>query len=120
VRALAWCALAGGRVARRRHAHSHPSAPRRRAGSADAAVIPSGIGGFIACKALSKRNSDPSAASRPWDQERDGFVMGEGAGSCLAACAGRARALLLPRGVCAHPEGALASRAQAACARVTL
>jgi 3-oxoacyl-[acyl-carrier-protein] synthase II len=50
------------------------------AGGSDAAVIPSGIGGFIACKALSKRNDDPAAASRPWDQGRDGFVMGEGAG----------------------------------------
>eukprot|EP00889_Picochlorum_renovo_P002438 jgi/Picre1/29468/NNA_004856.t1 len=50
------------------------------AGGADAAVIPSGIGGFIACKALSKRNDDPAAASRPWDKNRDGFVMGEGAG----------------------------------------
>ena len=50
------------------------------AGGADAAVIPSGIGGFIACKALSRRNDDPAAASRPWDQGRDGFVMGEGAG----------------------------------------
>lgn len=50
------------------------------AGGADAAVIPSGIGGFIACKALSKRNDDPTAASRPWDKNRDGFVMGEGAG----------------------------------------
>lgn len=50
------------------------------AGGADAAVIPSGIGGFIACKALSKRNDNPAAASRPWDKNRDGFVMGEGAG----------------------------------------
>eukprot|EP00775_Hariotina_reticulata_P013137 gene13137-13267_t len=50
------------------------------AGSADASVIPSGIGGFIACKALSKRNDEPQTASRPWDRERDGFVMGEGAG----------------------------------------
>lgn len=50
------------------------------AGSADAAIIPAGIGGFVACKALSKRNDDPEAASRPWDRERDGFVMGEGAG----------------------------------------
>jgi len=50
------------------------------AGSADASVIPSGIGGFIACKALSKRNDQPQTASRPWDRERDGFVMGEGAG----------------------------------------
>lgn len=50
------------------------------AGGADAAIIPSGIGGFIACKALSKRNDDPAGASRPWDKHRDGFVMGEGAG----------------------------------------
>ena len=55
------------------------------AGGADAAVIPSGLGGFIACKALSKRNEDPASASRPWDRQRDGFVMGEGAGVLLAA-----------------------------------
>jgi len=50
------------------------------AGASDAAVIPVGIAGYSACKALSKRNDDPPAASRPWDQNRDGFVMGEGAG----------------------------------------
>jgi 3-oxoacyl-[acyl-carrier-protein] synthase II len=50
------------------------------AGGSEASIIPSAIGGFIACKALSKRNDDPEAASRPWDQGRDGFVMGEGAG----------------------------------------
>jgi len=50
------------------------------AGAADAAVVPSGIGGFIACRALSQRNDAPAAASRPWDTGRDGFVMGEGAG----------------------------------------
>nr|QKY14950.1 3-oxoacyl-[acyl-carrier-protein] synthase i isoform b (FABH) [Polytomella parva] len=50
------------------------------AGAADAAIIPSGIGGFIACKALSKRNDAPQRASRPWDKNRDGFVMGEGSG----------------------------------------
>ncbi|KAL4457346.1 hypothetical protein ABPG75_012211 [Micractinium tetrahymenae] len=49
------------------------------AGGAEATIIPSAIGGFIACKALSKRNEDPEAASRPWDRDRDGFVMGEGA-----------------------------------------
>lgn len=49
------------------------------AGGSEASIIPSGIGGFIACKALSKRNEDPEAASRPWDRDRDGFVMGEGA-----------------------------------------
>lgn len=50
------------------------------AGGAEAALIPSGIGGFIACRALSSRNQDPTKASRPWDKNRDGFVMGEGAG----------------------------------------
>ena len=50
------------------------------AGASDAAVLPSGMGGFSAVKALSKRNDDPQAASRPWDKGRDGFVMGEGAG----------------------------------------
>lgn len=50
------------------------------AGGAEASVLPLGIQGFIACKALSQRNDDPAAASRPWDKGRDGFVMGEGAG----------------------------------------
>lgn len=50
------------------------------AGGAEAAVIPMGLAGFCACKALSTRNEDPTRASRPWDKERSGFVMGEGAG----------------------------------------
>ena len=50
------------------------------AGASDAAVIPIGMAGFSAAKALSTRNDDPAAASRPWDANRDGFVMGEGAG----------------------------------------
>ncbi|GMP24897.1 hypothetical protein CsSME_00002004 [Camellia sinensis var. sinensis] len=48
------------------------------AGGADAGVIPSGICGFMACKALSTRNDEPQKASRPWDQHRDGFVLSEG------------------------------------------
>ncbi|XP_043720472.1 3-oxoacyl-[acyl-carrier-protein] synthase II, chloroplastic-like [Telopea speciosissima] len=52
-------------------------------GGSEAAVIPIGLGGFVACRALSKRNSDPTKASRPWDINRDGFVMGEGAGVLL-------------------------------------
>ena len=40
----------------------------------------SGLGGFGAARALSTRNDDPQAASRPWDQDRDGFVLGDGAG----------------------------------------
>ena len=50
------------------------------AGGAEAAIIPLGLGGFMVMKALSKRNDDPTTASRPFDIDRDGFVMGEGAG----------------------------------------
>ncbi|KAH7568593.1 hypothetical protein JRO89_XS06G0019700 [Xanthoceras sorbifolium] len=50
------------------------------AGGTEAAIIPIGLGGFVACRALSQRNDDPQTASRPWDRDRDGFVMGEGAG----------------------------------------
>lgn len=50
------------------------------AGGAEATVSPLGIGGFAAARALSMRNDDPATASRPWDLDRDGFVLGEGAG----------------------------------------
>jgi 3-oxoacyl-[acyl-carrier-protein] synthase II len=50
------------------------------AGGAESCVTPLAIGGFAAARALSTRNDDPVAASRPWDQDRDGFVLGEGAG----------------------------------------
>ena len=50
------------------------------AGGSEAAVTPLGIGGFAAMKALSTRNDDPAKASRPFDRDRDGFIMGEGAG----------------------------------------
>jgi 3-oxoacyl-[acyl-carrier-protein] synthase II len=49
-------------------------------GGAEATITPLGIGGFNAMKALSTRNAEPTKASRPWDEERDGFVMGEGSG----------------------------------------
>ncbi|CAL4923073.1 unnamed protein product [Urochloa decumbens] len=49
-------------------------------GGSDAPIIPIGLGGFVACRALSQRNGDPARASRPWDVDRDGFVMGEGSG----------------------------------------
>ena len=50
------------------------------AGGSEAAITPMGVGGFAAMRALSTRNDDPARASRPWDKDRDGFVMGEGAG----------------------------------------
>jgi len=50
------------------------------AGGAESTISPLGIGGFTAPKALSTRNDDPAGASRPWDVDRDGFVLGEGAG----------------------------------------
>jgi 3-oxoacyl-[acyl-carrier-protein] synthase II len=50
------------------------------AGGAEATVSPLGVGGFAAARALSTRNDAPATASRPWDKERDGFVLGEGAG----------------------------------------
>ena len=53
------------------------------AGGAEATIVPIGIGGFCAMKALSTRNDEPHRASRPFDKERDGFVMGEGAGALV-------------------------------------
>jgi len=53
------------------------------AGGAEHAITPLGLGGFCAARALSQRNDDPVAASRPWDKDRDGFVLADGAG-CIA------------------------------------
>ena len=52
-------------------------------GGTEAAVTPMSVGGFAAMRAVSTRNNDPQHASRPWDKDRDGFVMGEGAGLLL-------------------------------------
>ncbi|MGV2442418.1 beta-ketoacyl-ACP synthase II, partial [Bacillus atrophaeus ATCC 9372] len=50
------------------------------AGGSEMAVTPLGLGGFAAARALSTRNDDPTRASRPWDKNRDGFVLSDGAG----------------------------------------
>ena len=52
-------------------------------GGSEAAVTKAGIGGFNAMHALSKRNDDPKTASRPFDKDRDGFVLGDGAGALI-------------------------------------
>lgn len=59
---------------------SHGDADVMLAGGAESTVCPLGIGGFASMQALSTRNDDPATASRPWDKDRDGFVLGEGAG----------------------------------------
>ncbi len=58
----------------------HGDADAMICGGAEACVTPMGIGGFAAMRALSTRNDEPARASRPWDKDRDGFVVGEGAG----------------------------------------
>ncbi len=62
------------------------------AGGTEATVSPLGVGGFAAMRALSTRNDDPATASRPWDRDRDGFVLGEGAGVMVLEEYGRAKA----------------------------
>jgi len=62
------------------------------AGGSEAAVTPMAIGGFASARALSTRNDDPAGASRPWDKERDGFVLGEGAGAAVLEEYGHATA----------------------------
>ena len=62
------------------------------AGGAESTVSPLGIGGFAAARALSTRNDDPATASRPWDKDRDGFVLGEGAGVVMLEELGHAKA----------------------------
>lgn len=65
-------------------------------GGAEAPITPIGLAGFVACRALSTRNEEPQRASRPWDRDRDGFVMGEGAGVLLLESLEHARARNAP------------------------
>jgi 3-oxoacyl-[acyl-carrier-protein] synthase II len=74
------CATANHAIGEAWRAIKMGDAPVMFAGGAEAAVVPVGIGGFCAMKAMSRRNDDPQHASRPFDRERDGFIMGEGAG----------------------------------------
>ncbi|MEM9256949.1 MAG: beta-ketoacyl-ACP synthase II [Pseudomonadota bacterium] len=62
---------------------SHGDADAMLVGGAEMATTPVGLGGFAAARALSTRNDNPQAASRPWDKDRDGFVLGDGAGVML-------------------------------------
>jgi 3-oxoacyl-[acyl-carrier-protein] synthase II len=62
------------------------------AGGTEAAITPMGVGGFAAMRALSTRNHEPEKASRPWDKDRDGFVIGEGAGILIMEELARAQA----------------------------
>jgi len=77
------CATANHAIGEAWRAIKMGDTPVMFAGGAEAAVVPIGIGGFCAMRAMSTRNDDPKHASRPFDKERDGFVMGEGAGVVL-------------------------------------
>jgi 3-oxoacyl-[acyl-carrier-protein] synthase II len=74
------CATACHAIGEAMRMIQHGEADMMLCGGAEATVIPLGIGGFAAMKALSTRNDEPQRASRPFDKDRDGFVMGEGAG----------------------------------------
>jgi len=74
------CATANHAIGEAFHTIRHGDANVMFAGGTEATIVPLGIGGFCAMKALTTRNNDPQHASRPFDKHRDGFIMGEGAG----------------------------------------
>ncbi len=86
------CASAGHAIASSFDMIRHGRADIMITGGSEASVCPSALAGFGAMKALSTRNEAPASASRPFDAERDGFVLGEGAGILVLEEAGRARA----------------------------
>lgn len=77
------CATANNSIGEAWRMIQHGESDIMLAGGAEATIVPLGIGGFCAMKALSKRNDEPERASRPFDRDRDGFVMGEAAGILL-------------------------------------
>lgn len=86
------CASGADAIGQALRAMQHGEAEVCLAGGAEAAITPIGIGSFAVMRALSTRNDDPAAASRPFDRERDGFVMGEGAGVLVLETLEHARA----------------------------
>ncbi|MEM1013631.1 MAG: beta-ketoacyl-ACP synthase II [Planctomycetota bacterium] len=74
------CATAGNAIGDATNFIKNGQADVMIAGGSEAALSPLGMGSFCAARAMSTRNDDPTVASRPWDKDRDGFVMGEGAG----------------------------------------
>jgi 3-oxoacyl-[acyl-carrier-protein] synthase II len=74
------CSSAAHAIGDSMYAIRHGLADVMVTGGSEAAITPLGLGGFIACRALSDRNAEPSRASRPFDKDRDGFVLSEGAG----------------------------------------
>jgi 3-oxoacyl-[acyl-carrier-protein] synthase II len=126
------CASAGHAIGDAMRAIQHGYADVMVCGGAEAALTPMGLGGFVAARALSLRNESPTTASRPFDKDRDGFVLSEGAGIVVLEEFERARkrgapiyAELLGSGASSdahhitapHPEGAGAGLAMRAALR---
>lgn len=78
--AVSACATSNHSIGTAMRMIQHGDADVMLAGGAERGSSPSSVGGFCAMKAMSTRNDDPTGASRPWDKQRDGFVLGDGAG----------------------------------------